>query len=149
MSASKANADLVRDADYTVQRGPDGRLHATLRIDYRNEGRPSAVNPYYFGWLKVYVPRGSEPTGGTPVQRSPAEDGPYDIFFTTVHARPGEAAEVRLEYLLPRDVGGDGRYSLTWLRQPGTPADHLKATAGNVTVTGNAARRQVTLTTPL
>lgn len=149
MSANKANADLVKDVDYTVRRDVEGRLRARLRIVYRNNGEPSPVNPYYHGWLKVYVPRGARPLAGTAVQRRQADDGPYDVFFTTVYVAPKGTAEVRIDYLLPDRVLDDGEYRLTWLRQAGTPADHLRAGAGDTTVTGDPTRRLLELSARL
>jgi hypothetical protein len=148
MTASKANADLVRDVDYTVGREPSGRLRADLHVTYRNNGPRSAVNPYYHGWLHVYVPRGADPLPGTEVTQLPADDGPYQMFFTKVYVPALGTAEVRISYLLPDGVVHDGRYHLTWLRQVGTPADRLRATAGGKTVVGDPARRVVELSAP-
>ncbi|HEV3503917.1 MAG TPA: DUF4012 domain-containing protein, partial [Actinomycetes bacterium] len=58
MTASKANADLTRSFDYSVTKTDGGRLKATLRIEYRNDGPESIVNPYYNGRIRVYVPHG-------------------------------------------------------------------------------------------
>src|SRR5436190_19411216 len=59
LTASKANADLVRNVSYRVKKGKDGAAVATLDITYANNGAATDVNPYYNGYLRVYVPKGA------------------------------------------------------------------------------------------
>jgi hypothetical protein len=56
-----------------------------------------------------------------------AKDGPYRVFSRPLYVLPGESQTVTFEYLLPDGVAPGGRYSLTWVRQAGTPADTLTA----------------------
>jgi hypothetical protein len=129
LTASKANGDLLRRVNYSVAPGPDGRLEATLRIDYRNQGVESEINPYYNGLVHVYVPKGSEITGdqGEAVD---APDGPYTMLISSVYVAPEGHEVLTFRYLLPKGVAPGGKYRLSWLRQPGTPRDVLIATVG-------------------
>jgi hypothetical protein len=133
LAASKANADLVRTVDYTVRRAGD-RWVARLVIGYRNEGAPSPVNPYYSGFLRVYVPRGARllDTSGGQMDEGDAPDGPYRVFARWVLVRPLGRAEAVFEYLLPPGVVQGRHYRLTVARQPGTPRDTYRvAVAGH------------------
>jgi hypothetical protein len=129
LSASKANADLVRDMHYSVEPGPDDRLQATLRIEYRNDGAESEeTNPYYNGFVRLYVPKGSELTGEGDAEDAP--DGPYTVLINSVYVPPKGREVLTFRYLLPPGLAPGGKYHLTWLRQPGTPRDLLRATVG-------------------
>jgi hypothetical protein len=146
MSAGKANAELVRNVHYTVAPRPDGRLKATLQIEYRDTGAVTEVNPYYNGYLRVYVPKGSTliEHGDLTREAEDAPDGPYGVFSKAVFVPAGgERVVESLEYLLPKSAVNDGRYRLTWLRQAGTNADTLTATVGARTFTGAADPRRL------
>jgi hypothetical protein len=146
MSAGKANADLVRNIHYTVTPGPDGRLKASLEIEYRDTGAVTEVNPYYNGYLRVYVPKGSTliEHGDLTTQAQDAPDGPYGVFGKAVFVpADGERVVESFEYLLPKSAVKDGRYRLTWLRQAGTNADTLTATVGDRTFTEAADPRRL------
>jgi hypothetical protein len=127
LTGSKANAELIRDMHYSVRPLPDGRLEATLRIDYRNEGPETEINPYYNGLVRVYVPRGAE-LAGDEGDIEDAPDGPYRVLVTSVYVPPQGSEVLTLSYLLPPGISHDGHYRLTWRRQPGTPRDTLTAT---------------------
>ena len=131
MTASKANRDLVRDIRYGVK-STDGHLVATLDIHYRNKGVESEVNPYYNGLIRVYVPKGSELTDGSMGFTQDATDGPYTEISAQVYVPAEGEQRVTFTYSLPPGVD-DGGYHLTWIRQPGTPADTLTATIGSHT----------------
>jgi hypothetical protein len=144
MTGSKANADLVRTVNYRVRKGEGGRLRATLDIDYANNGAANDVtNPYYNGYLRVYVPKGTtlaEASEGEDF--APALDGHYDVISTQVYVEPLGKESLHFEYELPKDVTAGG-YHLTWLRQPGTPADSLTATVGTQTFQADPAQRKL------
>jgi hypothetical protein len=129
LTASKANGELLRRVNYSVAPGSEGRLEATLRIDYRNQGVESEINPYYNGLVHVYVPKGSEITGdqGEAVD---APDGPYTMLISSVYVAPEGHEVLTFRYLLPKGVAPGGKYRLSWLRQTGTPRDVLIATVG-------------------
>jgi uncharacterized protein DUF4012 len=129
LTAGKANADLVRDVHYQVR--PDGgRLRASLRIEYRNEGVASEINPYYNGFLRVYVPQGAELSEDSEGYTEDAIDGPYTQIIRDLYVEPGQTQVVTFDYLLPKSVASEGDYHLTWLRQPGTLGDRVTATVG-------------------
>jgi hypothetical protein len=147
MTAGKANAGLVRDLEYTVRPGKNGRLLATLRIEYRNEAPESEVNPYYNGLVRVYVPAGSELVGdeGDLVD---ATDGPYAVLRSEVYVPPtGGERVITFEYLLPKSLAPGGDYRLTWLRQPGTPRDTYTAVVGGHTFEAEPGARRLTAKT--
>lgn len=141
LTAGKANASVVRTVNYTVQDGTDGRPLATLDVAYANTGGASGTNPYYNGYLRIYVPKGSTPSEASEGAIDPAADGPYDVISTQVYVDPLGTQSLHFEYELPADLPGDGGYHLTWLRQPGTPADSLTATVGTQTFRADPARR--------
>ena len=149
MTASKANADLVRTVTYTVRPGAGGRPTAALDIDYANNGPASAVNPYYNGYLRVYVPKGTELAEDSEGDLTPAEDGPYDVIATQVYVAPLGKQHIHLEYSLPTTVVSGGQYHLTWLRQPGTPADSLTAIVGHQTFAAEPAERRLEVSAAL
>lgn len=151
MTGSKANADLVRRADYQVRREPGGGLLATLEIDYHNQGAKSRTNPYYNEFLRVYVPKGAELVGGGDEDTftEDAPDGPYTVISHRLLLHPGEHEVVTFRYRLPEGLAAGGRYRLTWLRQPGTPADTLTATVGNRTYDADPAQRRLEVTADL
>lgn len=129
MSGSKANLGLVKHVAYRVRRA-DGRWRATLDVVVRNEApEHPLLNPYYNGYLRVYVPRGARLLGERPDQgdAGPAPDGPFRVFAQLLDVQPEQQQRVRFEYDLPAEVVEDDRYRLTWLRQVGTPRDVLVA----------------------
>ena len=148
MTASKANADLVRGIHYTVKKKA-GRLLATLDMDYRNEGVETEANPYYNGLIRMYVPKGSELTEDSMGSTQDAPDGPYTEISADVYVAPRGEQHVSFTYTLPKGVD-DGGYHLTWLRQPGTPADTLTATIGSKTFNAaSASGRRFEVSAPL
>jgi hypothetical protein len=145
MTASKANAGLTRHLQYRVGAGGDGRLRATLRIRYRNDGPKSEINPYYNGLVRVYVPKGSDLVGDHG-QIVDASDGPYSVLMSQVYVPPdGGERVITFEYLLPRSVAPGGKYRLTWLRQPGTPRDSYAAVVGGRTFRSTDGERRLTV----
>jgi hypothetical protein len=133
MTASKANADLTRSATYRVRRDGRGRLLASLTIEYRNDGRPSEINPYYNGYVRVYAPLGARllnPDDPMPRDEGRAPDGPYRVFSRDVVVRPRGEATVTFDYFLPDSVAPGGHYRLDWPRQVGTEKDAHFAVAG-------------------
>jgi hypothetical protein len=148
MTAGKANADLVRGIHYTVKK-KDGRLLATLDMDYRNEGVATEVNPYYNGLIRLYVPKGSELTEDSMGSTQDAPDGPYTEISAHVYVAARGEQHVSFTYTLPKGVD-EGGYHLTWLRQPGTPADTLTATIGSKTFNAaSASGRRFEVSAPL
>lgn len=145
LTASKANQHLVRDVTYTVEHDDaHGRYLATLEVEVANKGAETPVNRYYNGYLRVYVPEGSRLRPGDdeqPNDDGPAPDGPYHVFSRALFVGPGESDTVTFEYELPPSVAPGGTYRLTWVRQAGTPADHLAAVIGSKRVTAPPGER--------
>lgn len=133
VTASKANVDLVKQIDYAVTVDDRGRLAARLVVRVVNTSagvdiRDPYFNPFYNGFLRVYVPQGSRLTGPSDgVTESKAPDGPYSVLARRFVVRPGESQTLTFDYVLPRTVVDGGRYNLRWARQPGTPRDALRA----------------------
>lgn len=148
MTASKANAGLTRQLEYRVGPGGAGRLKATLRIQYRNDGPKSEINPYYNGVVRVYVPKGSD-LAGDHGQIVDAPDGPYSVLMSQVYVPPdGGERVITFEYLLPESVAPGGAYSLQWLRQPGTPRDIYTVVVGNRRFESARGERRLTVRLP-
>lgn len=132
LTASKANAALFKDVTYRVARARSGELRARLDVTVRNEGELTDINPYYNGYLRVYVPLESRllerRSGQGDAGR--ARDGPYTVFTQILDVQPRGEQRMRFDYVLPERVAPDGHYRLTWVRQAGTPRDHLSAVVG-------------------
>jgi hypothetical protein len=132
LTGSKANLDTTKQVDYRVERRADGRLMGHLRVEVRNDGAPSDINPFYNGYLRVYAPAGSEllePPSSPEIKRL-APDGGYEVFAQPAIVLPKESKVVTFDYLLPASVGDGGKYRLTWVRQVGTGRDRLRVVAG-------------------
>jgi hypothetical protein len=130
LTGSKANLDTTKQVDYQVERRADGRLVGHLRIEVRNDGAPSVINPFYNGYIRVYAPAGSELLDPPlTVNRLPPDNG-YEVFAQPSIVLPKESKVVTFDYLLPASVGDGDRYRLTWVRQVGTARDRLRVLAG-------------------
>jgi len=129
LSATKANLDLTRDVVYRVARENGGWV-GHLRARIRDDADKTAINPYYNGYLRVYVPLGSKLVGNRSDQTDsgPAPDGPYEVFSQLVNVDPRGEQVVTFDYELPPAVAASGRYRLSWVRQSGTPRDTLAGT---------------------
>ncbi|HUR17786.1 MAG TPA: DUF4012 domain-containing protein [Acidimicrobiales bacterium] len=132
LSASKANLGVTKEVTYRVRRD-GGDLLAHLEVVVRNEAAPEEnLNPYYNGFLRVYVPRRSQLLTARPGQRDDgrADDGSYRVFSQALDVHPRAEQRVVFDYLLPDSVAPDGRYRLNWIRQAGTARDSLTAVVG-------------------
>jgi hypothetical protein len=144
MVNSRANAELVRTAHYTVKRDDKGRLAGHLEITYKNQAERSSINPGYFGLLHLYVPKGAELVGGE--RAHDAEDGPYGYFSRSLEVPPKGELKVTFDYVLPDSVAQAAAYQLTWVRQSGTPRDSLTAFVGNRNFKSSPAARLLEVT---
>jgi hypothetical protein len=137
LTGSKANLGLKKDVTYQVQRRRDGKVAARLEVVVTNsEPEDPSLNPYYNGYLRVYVPAGARLLGHRTGQGDggPAPDGPYRVFAQLLDVAPDASQRVRFDYLLPAVVAPGGDYRLTWVRQTGTPQDSLTAVVAGRTV---------------
>lgn len=140
LGASKANLDLTKAITYRVDRDDQGRRVGHVRIEVRNEGPKTGINPFYNSYLRVYAPEGSQLLHPGPLQaQQKAADGPYVVFIQPLIVQPETTEYVIFDYLLPSRLAHD-RYRLTWPRQPGTTRDLL-----SVTVDGRHAESDATL----
>lgn len=149
LTAGKANGGVVRDLQYTVRPDRGGRLRAELRLAYRNDAQASEINPYYNGFVRVYVPEGSELVGdeGYPLD---APDGAFSVLAGEVYVEPGGGEKVlTFEYLLPKRLPSGGSYQLTWLHQPGTPRDTYTAVIDGRAFVAEPGVRRFTVETEL
>ena len=148
LSGSKANLDVVKEARYQVRRREDGWLRARLDLTVRNEGdyHPD-LNPYYNGFLRVYLPSDARFEALGPGQRidGPAPDGPYQVVSQPLEVDPHGEQRAVFDYWLPPSVAPSGRYHLTWIRQAGTPGDVLTVVVGGRTVRASGRDRSLTV----
>jgi hypothetical protein len=128
LAASKANLGLVKHLDYQVRRA-GGKLHAHLEVKVTSKGPATEINPYYDGYLRVYVPLGSRLLGDVTGQRQAgsADDAPYDVFAQELTVEPQTEQVATFDYVLPTTVAPDGHYRLIWPRQVGTSRDSFRA----------------------
>jgi hypothetical protein len=142
MTASKANLNLQKSVDYRVDRDGRGQLVGRVRIEIRNVGIKSVINPFYNSYLRVYAPAGSELLEAAGGQTSDgAPDGPFEVFGQGMRVDPGETGVMTFTYRLPERVAPGGHYRLTWLRQVGTPADRLRVDVGGRTAQADPVTR--------
>lgn len=143
LTASKANLDTTKQVDYQVERRADGRLVGHLRVEVRNDGAASQINPFYNGYLRVYAPAGSElldAPGNVAVKRL-APDSGYEVFAQPAIVLPKESKVVTFDYLLPASVGDGSEYRLTWVRQVGTGRDQFRLAVNGRGTEVDPARR--------
>jgi hypothetical protein len=144
MTASKANLEVTKQVDYRVERRADGRLVAQVRVEIRNDGAESDINPFYNSYLRVFVPAGSEllePRSPTIIGHSP-EHG-YEVFAQALFVSPKQQQAVTFDYLLPESVDDD--YRLTWVRQVGTGRDRFRAVIDDRSFEVDPTRRTLVL----
>lgn len=142
MTASKANLDVRKLIDYRVERRRDGRLVAHVRVEIRNAGRKTGINPFYNSYLRVYAPAGAKLVEEGGEQSSqPAVDGPYEVFGQQLQVDPGAIGVATFDYELPERVVVGGRYNLTLVRQVGTPADRLRVDVAGESAEADPAAR--------
>lgn len=143
MTASKANLDLRKSIDYRVERNEQGRLVGHVRVEIRNEGVKTAVNPFYNSNLRVYAPEGAKLLDPTAQAAQRADDGPFEVFSQDMQVDPGETRVATFDYVLPERVADASRYTLTWVRQVGTPADRLRVDVGGEAAEVDASNRSL------
>lgn len=135
VTASKANARLSKQATYRVRRERDGSLRAQLEVRVTNDGLETPINPYYNGYLRLFVPPGARLLNPGPDQGLKAPDDrdrPFEVFAQLLRVDPKAEQVVTFDYRLPPDVAPNGRYRLTWIRQVGTGRDSLTTLTGGV-----------------
>lgn len=144
MGAGKANLDVSKRVEYRVERDGDGALVGRVRIEVVNDGVETPINPFYLGYLRVYVPEHARliPSGPSQVQQ-PAADGRYLIFSQPVVVMPKQSEVITFEYLLPEAVVDGDRYRLNWRRQVGTRRDELRVVVGSATQVQDPASRSM------
>ena len=144
MVASKANLDLRKDVHYKVERVSGGRFVGHVRVELRNEGRKTPINPFYGSHLRVYAPAGARLLGADGAQTAqPAADGPFEVFSQQIVVDPEANGVATFDYELPERVAADGRYELTWVRQPGTPHDRLRVDVAGASAQSDPAKRSL------
>ena len=144
MVASKANLDLRKEVHYKVERVSGGRLVGHVRVELRNEGRKTPINPFYGSYLRVYAPAGARLLGADDPQTAQrAVDGPFEVFSEQIVVDPEGNGVATFDYELPARVAAGGRYELTWVRQPGTPHDRLRVDVAGASAQSDPARRSL------
>jgi hypothetical protein len=165
MGFNKVNANVESSVQYQVSIEDESRISSRVAVTYRNKSRSDpepcvqeAVYPptywemmegCYWDYLRIYVPEGSELTGGPRLtlpegslrakegetagaslatEVGPAESGRgvYGAFFVVA---PGERREMAFEYQQPSSVvaGEQSKtYRLVAQKQPGTMAVPLR-----------------------
>jgi hypothetical protein len=150
MGYNKANAAVEQALAYTVTwpSAPDERPLAEATVIYThtftgtpafcaaearyftNEGQvvhsyDDLVNLCYFGYVRLYVPSGSELVEIEGVQAGSASSQRGEkgtrVFAGYLNLEPGEVKTVTIRYRLPAAVGPEG-YTLRIQRQSGTAA---------------------------
>ena len=149
MTGSKANLETVKQVDYSVERRGDARLVAHIRVEIRNQGAPSPINPLYNSYLRIYAPAGSVLLDRPFLTKQLGRDGPYEVFAHPLVVRAESQESVTLNYLLPTNVAPGNDYALTWVRQAGTSRDIFNVSAGGRTAQLGPERRESSFTAKL
>ncbi len=144
LSASKANLDIRKVVTYRVRRRHDGTLVAHLDVVVEAD---SALDPYYNGFLRVYVPLDANLVTLRPGQSDDgrAPDAPYRVFSQSLDVRSGSSQRLSFDYTLAASTAPGGQYRLTWLRQVGTSRDELRAEVAGQVMRADPARRTFTM----
>lgn len=133
LGKNKANYFLDRKFELAVNLSKDGTLDQILQINYSNK----SVNNIWPGGtyknrVRIYIPLGSklnsfklgeeDLTSKTEV----ATEFGRAVYSVLLNVDPAKNQTLTLDYKLPLNlkiVGGKTRYSLNWIKQPGTEKD--------------------------
>ena len=162
MGYNKVNAVLERKVDYAVDWPNDGTTpgQATVTVTYRHpldvvDDRCSPLTGYgmlvtytemiercYFGYVRLYVPGGSELIGIEGVDKEsilsqPGERGTR-VFAGYFSMKPGEEHTVTFTYHLPESITPEN-YSLVVQRQAGVDPLPLDIAVGDTTLSTTLA----------
>ena len=143
VEASKANAGLVRTMSYRVDHRGD-HYYGHFEAIYENQAPQSPTNPFYLGYLRLYVPAGARLLNAHDnqfAQGTASDDGQFDVFAQYVQVDPLTQKKVVFDYQLPDRVAPDGHYQLVWARQAGAPRDTQIAVIRGRTYHGVATKR--------
>lgn len=149
LTASKANLEVRKIVDYRVERDSEGRLVGHVRVEIRNDGVRSRINPLYNSSIRVYAPEGAKLLDPATHAAQRAADGPFEVFSQDMQVDPGETGVATFEYVLPGRVVEDGRYRLTWVRQVGTPGDRLRVDVAGRSAQVDPVSRSLRVEAPL
>lgn len=134
LTALKTDHALQRTARYEITPRPDGRLVASVTMEYRHTGVFDWRTTRYRSYTRVFVPTGSElisVSGNAKNKNTSVEQGSElgrTWFGTFIQIEPGDTRRLTFSYLLPREVTEAvkaGRYSLSIQKQAGTTAHGL------------------------
>lgn len=128
---AKSNLYVQENVRQIIKKGKDNKINKKVTIQYRYPRRGDncslerksglCLAGIYRDWIRIYVPKGSEllSSSGTEVEITSGENLGKTFFEGFFTIRPEGTAEIKLEYNIPQDPGGE--YKLLIQKQPGTP----------------------------
>lgn len=134
LTALKTDHALQRGLRYEILPRPDGRLVATVTMQYKHSGVFDWRTTRYRSYTRVFVPAGSElvnVSGDAKNKNTSVEQGDElgrKWFGTFIQIEPGDTRYLSFTYVLPGAVSEavkSGRYGLTVQKQSGTVAHGL------------------------
>ncbi|MEK7470691.1 MAG: DUF4012 domain-containing protein [Patescibacteria group bacterium] len=121
LGGRKSNLYVTQEVTQDIVVKKDGSIEKTVTIVYKNPQKYDGwLNSVLPNWVRVYVPKGSEPLGAEGLE---AKEDAYTDLDKTVFAgyfqlRPEGVAKVTFKYKLPMKMTKE--YKLLIQKQPGT-----------------------------
>ncbi len=132
LAALKTDAVMNRQINYKLTQLDNGRLKATLTVNYFHNGTFDWKTSHYRTYTRVYVPSGSKlvkSTGFTEGPTAVGEEFDKTYFGGFLRVAPKQMAQLVFEYELPERMAANmaqyKNYSLLVQRQPGTQVSKL------------------------
>ncbi len=141
-AGAKSNMFIKQYVKQDISKSSDGGIVKTLTITYKNPTQASncnleagqlCLNGILRNWIRVYVPKGSQILDfkGSEKDTVTYEELGKTVFEGFLTVKPQGAAEVQVQYKLPKRFTGNNEYNLLVQKQPGLDAPEYILTKNN------------------
>ncbi len=132
MGALKTDAVMDRHVSYVLDQANDGKLRATLTLNYAHNGRADWNTTTYRSFTRIFVPQGAKLlkiTGAESGSIASGDELDKTYFGALIKVAPGQTGQLVFEYELPERLTNNmktyNNYSLTVQKQPGIKGSRL------------------------
>ncbi len=136
MAALKTDAVMERQIDYRLEQETDGRLLATVTLNYFHRGGLDWKTSRYQSYTRIYVPQGSvlvRSSGGAAGSQTSGDENGRSYFGTYLTVPPRGTGQVLFQYRLPKLLSDNlneyKNYGLLIQKQPGAGSSRLTVDA--------------------
>lgn len=141
-AGAKSNMFIKQYVKQDISKSSDGGIVKTLTITYKNptpasncnlEAGQLCLNGILRNWIRIYVPKGSQLLDfkGSEKDTATYEELGKTVFEGFLTVKPQGAAEVQVQYKLPKGFTGNNEYNLLVQKQPGLDAPEYTLTKDN------------------